>query len=250
MPHRRCCVQDSLLTPTTTATTHSARPAPCSTHSRTSFSSSRSLQPPLRRPSPPLMREFLPETAQRSLELNNFCSLGQTIVEVVTIDQQLGLPSTEILGTLTGPAVVSSSTQANGVVTVSTATPDVQQGPVGQPAASTAGGPIAYTYTTTDAAGTSAPSARSTCHAYTARRCNHRCRRRLYSNKSTLHTFHALCNGHYPGLYAMAKHGGNEHGSTRNRLGAATRSGTELDGSHLCSRSWGDRWGMASVCIM
>lgn len=183
-------------------------------------------------------------------ELNNSSSLGQTVVEVITVDPQLGLPSTQILGTLTGPAVVSSSTQPNGVVTVSTATPDVQQGPVGQPAASTAGGLIDYTYTTTNADGMSPSSAPSTCDPHRLRRCNRRCRGRLYPDISTHHPIHALCYGHHLGLYPVAKHGWHKHSSASNRFGATARFGAELDGFLFCSCSWGDRWGMASVRIM
>ncbi|KAL7279408.1 hypothetical protein ACG7TL_007250 [Trametes sanguinea] len=47
-------------------------------------------------------------------------ALGETVVEFITIDQNLGLPTTEILQTLTA-------------TTTTTTAPDGQQGPVGQP---------------------------------------------------------------------------------------------------------------------
>ncbi|RDX44004.1 hypothetical protein OH76DRAFT_1409487 [Lentinus brumalis] len=66
--------------------------------------------------------------------------LGQTVVEVTTLDD-LGLPTTQTLLTLTSTATPTTTTPAAG-----------QVGPVGQPA--TPGtGITEYTYTTTDAAG-------------------------------------------------------------------------------------------------
>ncbi|OSC98535.1 hypothetical protein PYCCODRAFT_1439236 [Trametes coccinea BRFM310] len=68
-------------------------------------------------------------------------ALGETVVEFITIDQNLGLPTTEILQTLTA-------------TTTTTTAPDGQQGPVGQPEPTTDdGSPTVYTYTTTDALG-------------------------------------------------------------------------------------------------
>ncbi|KAI0833773.1 hypothetical protein BC628DRAFT_1345271 [Trametes gibbosa] len=64
--------------------------------------------------------------------------LGQTVVEIITLDLQ-GLPTTQTLQTLT---------------TTTTTPLDGQQGPVGQPAPTVANaGPTIYTYTTTDAGG-------------------------------------------------------------------------------------------------
>ncbi|KAI0648830.1 hypothetical protein C8Q79DRAFT_947609 [Trametes meyenii] len=69
-------------------------------------------------------------------------NLGQTVVELITVDPALGVPVTETLQTLT-TAATTTTTQPQG-----------QQGPVGQPAAtSNNAGPTVYTYTTTDAAG-------------------------------------------------------------------------------------------------
>ncbi|KAI0762051.1 hypothetical protein BC629DRAFT_1544618 [Irpex lacteus] len=96
---------------------------------------------------------------------------GNTVVEVVTTDPQLGLPTTQILETLE-PGVVTptpsltsptatpitptatSATLATTATTATTQAPDGQQGPVGAPAP--IDGPAStyiYTYTTTDAAG-------------------------------------------------------------------------------------------------
>ncbi|KAM5544622.1 hypothetical protein V8D89_001520 [Ganoderma adspersum] len=68
---------------------------------------------------------------------------GQTVVEVITVDPNLGLPTTETLQTLTATATTqtTATTQAQG-----------NQGPVGQPQTAVAGQTI-YTYTTTDANG-------------------------------------------------------------------------------------------------
>ncbi|OBZ72234.1 hypothetical protein A0H81_07446 [Grifola frondosa] len=66
--------------------------------------------------------------------------VGETVVEVITVDPVLGLPTTEILQTLTS------------TTSTTTTTPDVQGGPVGQPAVTSAG-PTVYVYTTTDAVG-------------------------------------------------------------------------------------------------
>ncbi|EGN99039.1 hypothetical protein SERLA73DRAFT_168593 [Serpula lacrymans var. lacrymans S7.3] len=90
---------------------------------------------------------------------------GYTVVEVVTIDPALGLPTTEILRTLTGTGAISSPTSSTTPLLATTPTSTAaltttttaaqQQGPVGQPAPTQAqvGGPTPYTYTTTDADG-------------------------------------------------------------------------------------------------
>ncbi|KAI0706752.1 hypothetical protein C8T65DRAFT_651879 [Cerioporus squamosus] len=70
--------------------------------------------------------------------------LGQTVVEVITVDPQLGVPETETLA----PRQTLTTTS-----TTSTTTPDAGQvGPVGQPTTPGTGVTV-YTYTTTDAAG-------------------------------------------------------------------------------------------------
>lgn len=117
-------------------------------------------------------------------------SLGQTIVEVITLDQ-LGLPTTQIISTLTSdddiPGAATSLTSATSTATSALTTPalptptlttptlttptstttsttptpqtvattaaDGQQGPVGAPPTTTDAGPTVYTYTTTDANG-------------------------------------------------------------------------------------------------
>lgn len=119
-------------------------------------------------------------------------SLGQTIVEVITLDQ-LGLPTTQIISTLTSdddipgaPTSLTSATSTSALTTPGLATPtlstptsttptststststtptpqtvattaaDGQQGPVGAPPTTTDAGPTVYTYTTTDANGVS-----------------------------------------------------------------------------------------------
>lgn len=106
------------------------------------------------------------------LTLGTLYSAGNTVVEVVTTDPQLGLPTTQILETLepgvvtptpslTSPTVTpitpiaTSATLATTATTATTQGPDGQQGPVGAPAP--IDGPAStyiYTYTTTDAAGT------------------------------------------------------------------------------------------------
>ncbi|EIW57845.1 uncharacterized protein TRAVEDRAFT_72802 [Trametes versicolor FP-101664 SS1] len=76
-------------------------------------------------------------------------ALGQTVVEFITIDQALGLPTTQTLQTLTTTAAATTA-----VATTATTAADGQQGPVGVPAAtSDDAGPTVYTYTTTDAGG-------------------------------------------------------------------------------------------------
>ncbi|GJE85673.1 hypothetical protein PsYK624_017520 [Phanerochaete sordida] len=93
--------------------------------------------------------------------------LGETIVEVITIDPLLGLPTTQTLQTLTDPLAATptssttdplalppatSSTTSSITTPLAPATP-VPQGPVGAPPATTLAGPTVYTYTTTDANG-------------------------------------------------------------------------------------------------
>ncbi|TBU41344.1 hypothetical protein BD309DRAFT_1082157 [Dichomitus squalens] len=68
---------------------------------------------------------------------------GQTIVELITVDPDLGLPTTETLETLTAAATTTTTTPAQAA----------GPGPVGQPQTQQAAGPTIYTYTTTDAAG-------------------------------------------------------------------------------------------------
>ncbi|KAI0325097.1 hypothetical protein GY45DRAFT_1330810 [Cubamyces sp. BRFM 1775] len=75
-------------------------------------------------------------------EITTTDELGQTVVELITIDPNLGIPTTETLQTLT-----TTTTPAAAV-------PDPQQGPVGQPQPTVGdAGPTVYTYTTTDASG-------------------------------------------------------------------------------------------------
>lgn len=102
-----------------------------------------------------------------------FPRVGNTIVEVITVDPANGLPTTQIVQTLPpgGPPIPpgaqsSSSSPTLPVVPPAqpttpslniapTTAPDVQQGPVGAPAPTTGPlGPIVYTYTTVDANGT------------------------------------------------------------------------------------------------
>ncbi|KAI0636144.1 hypothetical protein C8Q77DRAFT_1101843 [Trametes polyzona] len=84
----------------------------------------------------------------RAQTLTTTDALGQTIVEAITIDPLQGLPTTQTLQTL-APAATTTTTP-----TTTTTLPDGQQGPVGQPAPTTAAaGPTIYTYTTTDAGG-------------------------------------------------------------------------------------------------
>jgi hypothetical protein len=90
-------------------------------------------------------------------------SEGNTIIQVVTIDPQLGLPTTLPIETIaaglpTQPPLASSITSTPLTTSPSPVTtptqPDGQQGPVGAPAPINGpAGPITYTYTTTDAAG-------------------------------------------------------------------------------------------------
>ncbi|KAH9933657.1 uncharacterized protein BXZ73DRAFT_101040 [Epithele typhae] len=69
-------------------------------------------------------------------------AFGQTVVEVITVDPQLGLPTTQTLQTLT----TTTST--------STTTTEGQAGPVGVPQTGQAGATqTVYTYTTTNANG-------------------------------------------------------------------------------------------------
>ncbi|TDL25644.1 hypothetical protein BD410DRAFT_784684 [Rickenella mellea] len=63
---------------------------------------------------------------------------GQSIVEVISVNSINGLPSTSILQTLAAAAPTD---------------PLQQQGPVGQPPPTVAGGVTTYKYTTTDANG-------------------------------------------------------------------------------------------------
>lgn len=117
-------------------------------------------------------------------------SLGQTIVEVITLDQ-LGFPTTQIISTLTSdddipgvPTSLTSATSTSALTTpllstpvlstptlstptstststtptpqtVATTAADGQQGPVGAPPTTTDAGPTVYTYTTTDVNGVS-----------------------------------------------------------------------------------------------
>jgi len=84
---------------------------------------------------------------------------GETIVQVVTL-LPAGVETTQTLQTITGPVLptTTTSTTSNTILqTLTTATTTTkQQGPVGQPAATTnltPGGPTPFTYTTTNAAG-------------------------------------------------------------------------------------------------
>ena len=92
-------------------------------------------------------------------------SLGETIVAEITIDPNLGLPTTIVLETLTGDDLTSSSTATTPLTPTTTSTTATQQivttpattpdqvGPVGAPPTTTGDGPTVYTYTTTDANG-------------------------------------------------------------------------------------------------
>ncbi|KAG1726263.1 uncharacterized protein EDB91DRAFT_1254405 [Suillus paluster] len=95
---------------------------------------------------------------------------GNTVVEVVTLNPA-GLPTTQILQTIIGTALTTalttntlsttsttSTTTTNPILQTiaTTSTTKGQQGPVEQPASTTVlvpGGPTPYTYTTTNAAG-------------------------------------------------------------------------------------------------
>ncbi|KAI0759578.1 hypothetical protein BD413DRAFT_596287 [Trametes elegans] len=81
----------------------------------------------------------------RAQTITTIDDLGQTVIEAITVDPLEGLPTTQTLQTLTTvPTTTSTTTQA----------PAGQQGPVGQPAATTANAQATvYTYTTTNAAG-------------------------------------------------------------------------------------------------
>jgi len=78
-------------------------------------------------------------------------ALGQTIIEVVTVDPIAQTPTTTTLQTLTA-AVTTTSTPTTALATTATTTA-VQQGPVGQPAATGVQTPTVYTYTTVNANG-------------------------------------------------------------------------------------------------
>ncbi|KAG0702780.1 hypothetical protein DFH29DRAFT_919693 [Suillus ampliporus] len=89
---------------------------------------------------------------------------GNTVVEVTTVNLA-GLPTTQILQTITGTtlsnpltALTTTSTSTTNPVLqtiATTSTTKGQQGPVEQPASTVLvpGGPTPYTYTTTNAAG-------------------------------------------------------------------------------------------------
>ncbi|KAI1786760.1 hypothetical protein LXA43DRAFT_1032386 [Ganoderma leucocontextum] len=77
----------------------------------------------------------------RSQTVTTINPAGQTVVEVITVDPILGVPTTQTLQTLTAIATTQTTTPQQG-----------NQGPVGQPQTA-AGGPTIYTYTTTDANG-------------------------------------------------------------------------------------------------
>ncbi|PIL32183.1 hypothetical protein GSI_05428 [Ganoderma sinense ZZ0214-1] len=76
---------------------------------------------------------------------------GQTVVEVITVDPNLGLPTTQTLQTLTTTAT-TQTTPPPPPTTTTTTQAQGNQGPVGQPQTAAAG-PTIYTYTTTDANG-------------------------------------------------------------------------------------------------
>ncbi|KAI8969863.1 hypothetical protein BD414DRAFT_502391 [Trametes punicea] len=102
-----------------------------------------------RSPRPPTMRHFAFVAALLTLcagsvfaqTITTIDALGETVVEVITIDPNLGIPTTETLQTLTA-------------TTTTTPPPEVQQGPVGQPQPTlNNAAPTVYTYTTTNALG-------------------------------------------------------------------------------------------------
>ncbi|KAF8638181.1 hypothetical protein AX17_002378 [Amanita inopinata Kibby_2008] len=74
------------------------------------------------------------------------------MVEVVTTDPVLGVPTTNVLTTLMTKATTANTptTMTTTPATTTIPPPDNQQGPVGQPAATTVtpGGPTPFTYTT------------------------------------------------------------------------------------------------------
>ncbi|PFH53205.1 hypothetical protein AMATHDRAFT_45813 [Amanita thiersii Skay4041] len=75
---------------------------------------------------------------------------GLTLVEVVTIDPALGVPTTLVVSTLGAQGTTGTTTRTTTTpATPTTTIPDIQ-GPVGQPAPTTAtpGGPTPFTYTT------------------------------------------------------------------------------------------------------
>ncbi|KAI0084115.1 hypothetical protein BDY19DRAFT_973898 [Irpex rosettiformis] len=84
---------------------------------------------------------------------------GNTVIEVVTINPQLGVPTTQTVQTLAaGTSIASPTATPTTALIATTQAPEGQQGPVGAPAP--INGPVStyvYTYTTTDAAGTNLP---------------------------------------------------------------------------------------------
>ncbi|KAF8740942.1 hypothetical protein AX14_006420 [Amanita brunnescens Koide BX004] len=72
---------------------------------------------------------------------------GQTVVEVVTVDPIQGTPTTSTISTV-APLVTTATTTTTAALT--TTTPGNPQGPVGQPAptTATAGAPTPFTFTT------------------------------------------------------------------------------------------------------
>ncbi|KAJ3476138.1 hypothetical protein NLI96_g11370 [Meripilus lineatus] len=85
----------------------------------------------------------------RSQTITTTNAQGATIVQVISTDPVALTPVTSIVQTL-----AATPTSPPSVVTASIGGPDVQQGPVGQPAPTLQQAPsTVYTYTTTDANG-------------------------------------------------------------------------------------------------
>ncbi|KAG1852928.1 hypothetical protein C8R48DRAFT_723775 [Suillus tomentosus] len=84
---------------------------------------------------------------------------GATVVEVVTTNPVNGLATTQTLQTLTSNSLttntLSTPTTTGPLQTIATTSTTQNQGPVEQPGSTvlTPGGPTPYTYTTTNAAG-------------------------------------------------------------------------------------------------
>ncbi|KAL5504391.1 hypothetical protein ACEPAH_8465 [Sanghuangporus vaninii] len=78
---------------------------------------------------------------------------GETVVVAVTLNP-LGIATTQTLQTLDAEDETETDTSTSTTSTsTSTTTTQLNQGPVGQPAATTQAGVTTYEYTTTDAAG-------------------------------------------------------------------------------------------------
>ncbi|KAG1870715.1 hypothetical protein DFJ58DRAFT_22343 [Suillus subalutaceus] len=101
-------------------------------------------------------------THAQTLTVTNIA--GATVVEVVTVNPINGLATTQTLQTVTGVTtnplstntlLTTTTTPAGPLQTIATTTTTQNQGPVEQPGSTVLvpGGPTPYTYTTTNAAG-------------------------------------------------------------------------------------------------